>query len=121
MGLYRALFLGDDDGAQAVSGFDIAKEQTLDFNTEMYTGGGDPWLLNASAFLMLIASLIFSVVLLNLIVGMYTKYYEEMQPFAHLLMQQRRAKHCVFFMLRPSLSLTLLDKYKLHPYQGAMG
>jgi len=119
--LYRALFLGDVDGAQAVSGFDIADEQTLDFNTEMYTGGGDPWLLNTSAILMLAATLIFSVVFLNLIVGMYTKYYEEMQPFAHLLFQQRRAKHCVFFMLRPCLPLNLHDKYGIRPYQAAMG
>ncbi|CAE8651563.1 unnamed protein product, partial [Polarella glacialis] len=75
---------------------------------EMYTGSADPWLLGASTACMLFATAIFSLVLLNLTIGMYTKYYEQMQPFAQLIFQKQRAKECTYLMLRPRLPQHLI-------------
>ncbi|CAE8710220.1 unnamed protein product, partial [Polarella glacialis] len=106
--LYQALFMTDSDGAEAISGLDVGHEQTLDFKVEMYTGSADPWLLGASTACMLFATAIFSLVLLNLTIGMYTKYYEQMQPFAQLIFQKQRAKECTYLMLRPRLPQNLI-------------
>eukprot|EP00929_Paragymnodinium_shiwhaense_P077339 TRINITY_DN39824_c0_g2_i1.p1 TRINITY_DN39824_c0_g2~~TRINITY_DN39824_c0_g2_i1.p1 ORF type:complete len:498 (+),score=66.50 TRINITY_DN39824_c0_g2_i1:221-1495(+) len=100
--VYQALFLTDRDAAEAISALDAAKEQTLDFHTEIYTGSGDPWLENSSNFVSLVSTSIFSLVLMNLTVGMYTKFYEEMEPLAELILRHQRVRMCVGFMLSPS-------------------
>mmetsp|Transcript_168797 Transcript_168797/g.542505 ORF Transcript_168797/g.542505 Transcript_168797/m.542505 type:complete len:902 (+) Transcript_168797:127-2832(+) len=105
--LYEALFLADRESAESISGLDIAHQQTLDFNVQMFTGGGDDWVLGASIVIVLFAASVFSLVLLNLMVGMYTKYYEQMETMAGLVYQQQRAKECVSFMLRPAWALAL--------------
>merc|ERR1712012_1180621 len=56
----------------------------------------------ASSFMALLGMSIFSLVLLSLTIGMYTNYYEQMEPFAMLIFQQRRTKKCVYFMLKPA-------------------
>eukprot|EP00930_Biecheleria_cincta_P063724 TRINITY_DN4924_c0_g1_i1.p1 TRINITY_DN4924_c0_g1~~TRINITY_DN4924_c0_g1_i1.p1 ORF type:complete len:557 (+),score=69.09 TRINITY_DN4924_c0_g1_i1:84-1673(+) len=103
LNLYQALFLTDSDGAEAISGIDLGHEQTLDFGVEMYSGEGSSWLLGASSYIMVFATSTFSLVLLNLTIGMYSKYYEQMEPFANLAFQQYRARLSVSFMLRPKL------------------
>eukprot|EP00929_Paragymnodinium_shiwhaense_P020344 TRINITY_DN13599_c0_g2_i1.p1 TRINITY_DN13599_c0_g2~~TRINITY_DN13599_c0_g2_i1.p1 ORF type:complete len:936 (+),score=184.53 TRINITY_DN13599_c0_g2_i1:67-2874(+) len=100
--LYQALFLTDRDAAESISALDVAKEQTLDIGTEIYTGSDDPWLQQASACVSLIATSIFSLVLMNLTIGMYTKYYEEMEPLAEMILRHQRVKTCVGFMLSPA-------------------
>ena len=66
LNLYQALFLTDSDGAEGISGIDIGHQQTLDFGVEMYTGGGNGWLLAATSACMLFATSTFSLVLLRL-------------------------------------------------------
>ncbi len=66
LNLYQALFLTDSDGAEGISGIDIGHQQTLDFGVEMYTGGGNDWLLAATSACMLFATSTFSLVLLRL-------------------------------------------------------
>ena len=65
LNLYQALFLTDSDGAESISGMDIGHQQTLDFGVEMYTGGGNSWLLTATTACMLFATSSFSLVLLT--------------------------------------------------------
>ena len=110
LNLYQALFLTDSDGAEGISGIDIGHQQTLDFGVEMYTGGGNGWLLAATSACMLFATSTFSLVLLNLTIGMYTKFYEMQEPLARLAFQQCRARISVTFMLRPSLPQSWLAK-----------
>lgn len=108
LNLYQALFLTDSDGAEGISGMDIGHQQTLDFGVEMYTGGGNQWLLQATTACMLFATSTFSLVLLNLTIGMYTKFYEMQEPLARLAFQQCRARTSVILMLRPTLPSSLL-------------
>lgn len=110
LNLYQALFLTDSDGAESISGMDIGHQQTLDFGAEMYTGGGNSWLLTATTACMLFATSSFSLVLLNLTIGMYTKFYEMQEPLARLGFQQCRARISVMFMLRPALPASFLAK-----------
>ena len=108
LNLYQALLLTDGNGAQAISGMDIGHEQSLDIGVEMYTGGGNQWLLQATTICMLFATSSFSLVLLNLTIGMYTKFYEEKEQLAKLAFQQCRARASVILMLRPTLPSSLL-------------
>lgn len=110
LNLYQALFLTDSDGAESISGIDLAHQQTLDIGVEMYTGGGSSWLLGASTYIMVFATSTFSLVLLNLTIGMYSKYYEEMEPLANLSFQQQRARLSVSFMLRPRVPARVLRR-----------
>jgi hypothetical protein len=100
--LYEALFLTDRDAAESISGLDASHEQILDFSKEIYTGHGDAWLVHASAGLALVATSVFSLVLLNLTIGMYTNYSEKMQPLAELIFRHQRVKMSVRFMLTPA-------------------
>ncbi|CAE7832757.1 unnamed protein product [Symbiodinium sp. CCMP2592] len=108
LNLFQALFLTDSDGAESISGIDIGHQQTLDFGIEMYTGDGSHLLLIVTTVIMLFATSIFSLVLLNLTIGMYTKFYELQEPLARLGLQQCRARLCVRFALRPSVPRTWL-------------
>ncbi|CAE7357353.1 unnamed protein product [Symbiodinium microadriaticum] len=108
LNLFQALFLTDSDGAESISGLDIGHQQTLDFGIEMYTGDGSHLLLIVTTVIMLFATSIFSLVLLNLTIGMYTKFYELQEPLARLGLQQCRARLCVRFALRPSVPRTWL-------------
>jgi len=100
--VYQALFLSDGDASEAISGVDLAHEQTLDFGVQLFTGGGEESILTLSVAVTILGSSIFSLVLLNLTVGMYTKFYEQMESRAELMFHQHRAKRCVSFMLRPA-------------------
>jgi len=105
--VYQALVLADRDSAQTISGLDVAHEQLADFNMELFNGGKDEWILLPSAGVALFASSAFSLVLLNLTVGMYTNFYEEMAPMAALVFQQRRARQALAIMLQPPWQLAL--------------
>jgi len=93
--LYLAMFFGEGDGIENISGFDT--------NGENYKGHGSIWLKQASIVFMLIGSFYSMVCLLNLIIAMYSNYYEEQQPVARLLFHQVRAKDSIRYLIRPSL------------------
>merc|ERR1740121_1017570 len=46
--LYQALFLSDGDAADAISGLDLAHEQTLDFGVQLSPGGSEESILTFS-------------------------------------------------------------------------
>jgi len=98
--LWLALIFGEGDGIEDISGFDTDHEN--------YKGDGSKLVLQASIFFMLIASGVFAVVLLNLMIAMYSNYYEQMVPWARLLFHKMRAKDCIQYMLRPSLPVWLV-------------
>eukprot|EP00931_Biecheleriopsis_adriatica_P075084 TRINITY_DN49030_c0_g1_i1.p1 TRINITY_DN49030_c0_g1~~TRINITY_DN49030_c0_g1_i1.p1 ORF type:complete len:921 (+),score=140.69 TRINITY_DN49030_c0_g1_i1:1-2763(+) len=105
--LYQMLVLADRDSGEMISGLDIADVQTLDIDREMYTAGGSPKnaaggdevLLAASSVTALFGMTFFSLVLLNLTIGMYSNYYEQMEPLAELIFMQRRTRQSVTCML----------------------
>jgi len=106
--LYQALFLAERDAAESISGLDLAHQQTLDLGVQMFTGNGDESILMLSVAVTVAGSSLFSLVLLNLTIGMYTKFYEQMVNKASQLFFQHRAKRCVSFMLRPGWRLALV-------------
>jgi len=103
--LYEALFLGDEEAAQTISGIDVAHQQTLDIGQEMFIGDDNEWILSFSVFVTILSTSIYSLVLLNLMVGMYTNYYDQMEPLAPLLFQQQRSKWALVTMLRPAWTI----------------
>lgn len=105
--LFQMLVLSDRDAAEAISGLDIVHEQTKDFNAELYTGGGSQWLLMASSAMALGGMMIFSLVLLNITIGMYTNYYDQVLPLAEVMFKQHRAMCSFCCMLTPAWQAAL--------------
>jgi len=101
--LWLALLFGEGDGIENISGFDT--------DHETYTGDGSDLVVKASIFFMMLASFFFAVVLLNLMIAMYSNFYEEMVPWARLLFHKMRAKACTIYLLRPTLPKILVRRY----------
>jgi len=100
--LYIALFFGEGDGIEDISGFgsgwlDDAKDQ-------------GHWLQAGSILFMVLGGVIFSVILLNLIIAMYSNYYEEMVPMANLHFHKNRAHTMVRALLQPGFPRWLLRR-----------
>jgi len=100
MNLYLALIFGEGDGIENISGFDFGSGT---YNPCPYAEGNQCFEWIASVVFMCIASTLYAVVLLNLMIAMYSSYFEKMVPQAQMLIQMRRAKSCVGQLTRPAL------------------
>jgi len=100
--LYLALFFGEGDGIENISGFDT--------DGDTYTGHHSIWLKQGSILFMLIGSFFCMICLLNLIIAMYSNYYEEQRPVAKLLFHQMRAKDSMQYLLRPCVPSFIMAK-----------
>lgn len=99
--LWIGMMFGEGDGIENISGFDTDHEN--------FNGGGSPVVVQASIIFMMIASFLFAVVLMNLMIAIYSNYYEEMVPIAPFVFQKTRAKDCAYYMLRPALPACLAN------------
>lgn len=108
--LYQGLILNDRDAQATISGLDLAQEQTLDFHKELFTGGGHESIKQFTLLVSVAASSLFSLVLLSLTIGMYTKFYEQIEPEAEALLQQVRCKRCVSYMMQPAWRLARMPR-----------
>lgn len=106
--LFQGLVLADRGTEQTISGLDIAREQTLDFSRQLFVGGEDAWVLHFTLLVAVGASCVFSLVLLDLTIGMYTKFYDQIQPEAGKLVRQARLKRCVSVMMQPAFNICQL-------------
>mmetsp|Transcript_53638 Transcript_53638/g.96745 ORF Transcript_53638/g.96745 Transcript_53638/m.96745 type:complete len:224 (+) Transcript_53638:26-697(+) len=86
----------DSAGAESISGMDLANKAS---NELVRDSAG---LQFATTLVMLLGISMFSLVLLNLTIGMYAKYYELQEPVAHMELQQYRASFSVRILLRPA-------------------
>jgi len=85
-----------------ISGFDFSFENFHPCaNEDQHDYGCVEWIM--SVVFMIFGSTLYAIVLLNLMIAMYSSYFEKMVPQAQMLIQMERAKSCVNVLTRPKI------------------